>query len=56
MKFHAFGARLGPAAVTATALLLVVVLVAQVVPGGPLERLLAAIDEWGVAYPPGPIR
>jgi hypothetical protein len=48
MNFRKAGAKTGSVALTVAGLLFVVVLVAQVVPGGPFEWLLAAIHEWRV--------
>lgn len=59
MSIPKVGAKIGSVAAKVAGLLFVIVLIAQVAPGGPLERLFATIDESGVAYgapPSGPIR
>ena len=56
---HKVVAKMGSVATTVVGLLFVTVLIAQVVPGGPVEWLFAVIHDWSVAdgeHPSGPIR
>ena len=56
---HKVVAKMVSVAATVAGLLFVTVLIAQVVPGGPVERLFAVIHDWSVAdrdHPSGPIR
>jgi ABC-type microcin C transport system permease subunit YejB len=48
MTFLKVGAKMRSVAATVVGLLFVTVLIAQVVPGGPFEWLLAAIHQWRV--------
>ena len=59
MTFLKVGAKMGSVAATVVGLLFITVLIAQVVPGGPIEWLFAVIHDWSVAdgeEPSGPLR